>query len=518
LVKAQNSGYGKKLVTIVREHLSNAVVGGLILMLTGFTPEHWFVAAIEAVHLPSDALKSWPFGLDPRILLVLFGMAIIVADQLLRRRAARSDEQFEGTGHSVAASPQTAASPQPQPSTPALGLSDTPSIAVLPFQNMSGDPEQEYFVDGMVEDLITALSRIRWLFVIARNSSFTYKGRVVNVANVGRELGVRYVLEGSVRRAGNRVRITSQLVEAQTGAHIWADRYDRDLADIFTVQDEVVRQVVAAIEPNLEAREILRARAKPTEKLDAYELYLRARPLMIPFTQDALRNAARLLQEAINIDPDYSDAWAALAICRLHLTFGEWDNDVNRGYADALTAAQRSVAADTGNGHSLAYAARVLAASGGNIEEAVDFANRALHLHPNSAEVQTQCGWVFVVDGNSDKALECFATARNLNPVDPYWFQTFNGTAAAYIVARRFEDAIHWSGRVLASRPDDPVALRFHAIALTHLGRSADASSAIAHMLTVQPNYRVSRTRWSFRTDAARQLFTEAMIQAGAPP
>jgi adenylate cyclase len=397
-------------------------------------------------------------------------------------------------------------------------VSEKPSIAVLPFTNMSGDPEQEYFVDGMVEDLITALSRIRWLFVIARNSSFTYKSRAVNVADVGRELGVRYVLEGSVRRSGNRLRITSQLVEAQTGAHIWAERYDRDLADIFTVQDEVVQHVVAAIEPNLEAREMLRARAKPTEKLDAYELYLRARPLMIPFTQDALRAAARLLQEAIGIDPNYSDAWAALAMCRLHLTFGGWDSDVNSGYADALTAAQRSVAADTGNGHSLAYAARVLAASGGNIDDAIDLANRALHLHPNSAEVQTQCGWVFVVDGNSDKALECFATARNLNPVDPYWFQTFNGTAAGYIVARRFEDSIHWSGRVLASRPDDVVALRFHAIALTHLGRTSAANSAIAHMLTVQPNYRVSRTRWSFRTDAARELFTEAMIRAGTPP
>jgi TolB-like protein/class 3 adenylate cyclase/Flp pilus assembly protein TadD len=397
-------------------------------------------------------------------------------------------------------------------------LPNKPSIAVLPFTNMSGDPEQEYFVDGMVEDLITALSRIRWLFVIARNSSFTYKSRAVNVADVGRELGVRYVLEGSVRKGGNHVRITTQLIDASTGNHIWAERYDRDLADIFRVQDEVVRQVVAAIEPNLEAREILRARAKPTEKLDAYELYLRARPLMIPFTQDALRNAARLLQEAINIDPDYSDAWAAMAICRLHLTFGGWDNDVNRGYTDALIAAQQSITADPGNGHSLAHAARVLAVAGGNIDEAVDLANRALHLHPNSAEVQTQCGWVFVVDGNSEKALECCAAARQLNPVDPYWFHTFNVTAAAYIVARRFEDAIHWSGRVLASRPDDPVALRFHAVALTYLGRSAEASSAIAHMLTVQPNYQVSRTRWSFRTDAARELFTEAMIRAGTPP
>lgn len=204
-------------------------------------------------------------------------------------------------------------------------------------------------------------------------------------------------------------------------------------------------------------------------------------------------------------------------MCRLHLAFGGWDNDVNHGFSEALTAAHRAAVTDPDNGQSLAYAARVIAHSGGNIDEAVDLANRALHLHPNSAEVQTQCGWVFVVDGNSEKALECFAMARHMNPVDPYWYQTFTGTAAAYIVAGRFEDSAHWSGRVLDSQPDHPIALRFHAMALTQLGRSAEASADIARMLAVQPNFRVSKSRWSFRTDSARELFLGAMIRAGVP-
>lgn len=453
---------------------------------------------------------------------------ICVSDKVYVESAGKVDCVFEDLGEHVLkniAPPVRVYRAPAKSSAPGNGdtggtmqvLPNKPSIAILPFTNMSNDQEQEYFADGMTEDLITALSRIRWLFVIARNSSFTYKGKSVDIKQVAREFGVRYILEGSVRRAGTRLRITGQLIEGTTGTHIWADRYDRDLADVFVVQDEVVQSVVAAIEPNLEAREILRARAKPTASLDAYDLYLRARPLMTSLTEDGFRAATDLLLQAIKIDPNYSDAWAALALCQVTLTFGGWDLDLDRGYNDTLAAAQKAVATDPGNGHSLAYAARVLACGGGNIDQPVELAHRALHLHPNSAEVQTQCGWTFVVDGNSDKALECFATARRLNPVDPYWRQTFMGTAAGYIAAHRFEDSLQWSGRVLDVQPNNPVALRFHAIALSNLGRMAEASADIARVVAIQPNYRVSRNRWSFRTAAARDLFPGAMIRAGAP-
>ena len=205
---------------------------------------------------------------------------------------------------------------QPKP----LPLPDKPSIAVLPFTNMSDDPEQEYFADGVVEDIITALSRFKWLFVIARNSSFTYKGRAVDVKQVGRELGVRYVLEGSIRKSGNRVRIAAQLIEAVTGRHIWAERYDRDLTGIFEVQDEITQNVVAAIEPNLRSLEIARASSKPTDSLDAYDLYLRALPMLHQFTQEGFSDACGLLRQATSIDPSFSDAWAYLsdAISRMH--------------------------------------------------------------------------------------------------------------------------------------------------------------------------------------------------------
>jgi adenylate cyclase len=236
--------------------------------------------------------------------------------------------------------------PAPQP------LPDKPSIAVLPFTNMSGDPEQEYFADGITEDLITALSRFRWLFVIARNSTFTLKGRAVDIKDVSRQLGVRYVLEGSVRKAGRRVRVSAQLVEAATSTEMWAGRFDRDLTDIFAMQDEITESVVSAIEPSLQAAEIARAKAK-TSNLEAYDLYLRALPEFYAYTEQGFRRAEALLLQAVERDPGYADAWGALADCIGRLMVGGWTNDWNAGAAQNREAALRAVQCDPENGLTL---------------------------------------------------------------------------------------------------------------------------------------------------------------------
>src|SRR5207302_108165 len=231
----------------------------------------------------------------------------------------------------------------PVETTPTLALPDKPSIAVLPFQNMSGDPEQEYFVDGMVEEIITALSRIRWLFVIARNSSFTYKGQAVDVKRVGRELGVRYVLEGSVRKGGGRVRITAQLIEAETGTHLWAERFDGTLEDVFDLQDQVATSVAGVIEPTLQFAEIRRAAVRPTNDLTAYDLYLRALPQFISITKQGVSQALHLAEQAIERDPNYGPALGIAGLCYWHLTNTWSDQPENR--PKAIDRAQRALQA-----------------------------------------------------------------------------------------------------------------------------------------------------------------------------
>src|SRR5215213_7326419 len=277
-----------------------------------------------------------------------------------------------------------------------LPLPDKPSIAVLPFTNMSGDPEQEYFADGVVEDIITALSRFKWLFVIARNSSFTYKGRAVDIKQVGRELGVRYVLEGSVRRSGNRIRITGQLIEALSGRHIWAERFDRELTAIFELQDEITQRVVAATEPNVRTVEIERCSRKPTESLDAYDLYLRALPEMYLFTQEGYLQADTFLCRATDIDPNFSEAWAALADCICRLSNMRWWADLDLATPRVCDAVRRAISADPSNGIALATGAWAFVIMAGEHEQALAFADQAVQFNPNSSLVHSRCGWALV--------------------------------------------------------------------------------------------------------------------------
>ena len=273
---------------------------------------------------------------------------------------------------------------EPEPQSPALPLPDKPSIAVLPFQNMSGDPEQEYFADGMVEEIITALSRIRWLFVIARNSTFTYKGQAVDVKQVGRELGVRYVLEGSVRKAGQRVRITAQLIDALSGAHLWADRFDGSLEDVFDLQDKIALSVAGVIEPTLQAAEMRRSTERPTNDLTAYDLYLRALSTVSSFSKQGIVAALVLLEKAIERDPNYGPALGWAAVCHMHLTM-TWFTEPEVNRRDGIDRAQRALRAAGNDPGVLVNAGLTLGLFGEEIGAMTALVDRALTLNPSYA-------------------------------------------------------------------------------------------------------------------------------------
>ncbi len=307
-----------------------------------------------------------------------------------------------------------------EPPRPTLTLPDKPSIAILPFTNLSSDPEQDYFADGMVEEIITALSRFKALFVIARNSSFTYKGRAVDVKQVGRELGVRYVLEGSVRKAANRVRITGQLVDTATGAHLWADRFDGGLGDIFDLQDQVTESVVGAIAPAVEKAEIERAKRKPTESLDAYALYLRGLAKLYQFAnRQANDEALRLFNSAIELDPDFASAYARAALCYVWAKGNGWISVTANEIAEVTRLAQRAVELGKDDAIALAASGWALAYVVRDLEVGAALIDRALVLNSNLAEAWLYGGWAKNWLGEPEAAIERFARAMRLSPFDP---------------------------------------------------------------------------------------------------
>ena len=400
----------------------------------------------------------------------------------------------------------------------APALPDRPSIAVLAFDNLSGDPEHEYFADGIVDDILSALSHVRWLFVIARQSSFSYKGRPVDVKQIGRELGVRYLVEGTVRKAGNRVRITAQLVEAETGAHVWADRYERDLSDIFALQDEITERIVSAVEPNVQASEIKRARAKPTESLTAYDLYLRALPAYHGQTKETYQRAQVLLREAIEVDPEYAEALGTLTDSIAGSTIQGWYESWTRGVSDSSEIAARAVAAGPDNSTCLASAAFVYSVLAPRFEEALDLANRALMLHPNSVFVRNRAGAVYLVCGEPDKAIAQCEAARRMNPLDSKKgaTATFTVLAAALYFARRFEASIEAGRRALSFTPRTNIARKYVAASLAQLGRLDEARAEIAELYKYQPDASVALFRLQpFRYDWMHELHLDGLRKAG---
>jgi adenylate cyclase len=365
-----------------------------------------------------------------------------------------------------------------------------PSIAVLPFVNMSADPQQEYFSDGITEDLITALSRIRWLLVVARNSTFTYKGRAVDVKQVGRELGVRYVLEGSVRRGGSRVRITAQLIDAASGGHVWAERYDRELADVFAVQDEITATIAASIEPELAHAELERARRKPPQSLDAWDLYYRALWHFSRFTPADNAEAIALLERAIALDPGCAAFHGGLG--RAHfLDHALGSGDSGRSLERAFEASQHAIALDNKDAMAHCTLGRVYGARGEHAA-AIEEVEVALRLNPNFALAHFGLGLELVLTGRAAEALVELDWAERLSPHDPYLWLFEMSRAWAWMSLKDFERASAEAARAVR-RPAAPFpAWATLASALAHAGRVEEARSALAKTMELRPDYSAS--------------------------
>jgi len=403
---------------------------------------------------------------------------------------------------------------------PALALPDKPSIAVLPFQNMSGDPEQEYFADGMVEDIITALSRFKSLFVIARNSSFTYKGRAVDIKQVGRELGVRYVLEGSIRKAANTVRITGQLIDGESGAHLWADRFDGSLEDVFELQDQVTTSVVGAIAPKITQAEMERARRKAAGNLDAYDCFLRGLALGSIMTREAQDEALRLHRRAIELDPDFAAPYGMIArIYSFHVQQGWVVEEKEREQAETRRLAKR--VSDIGHddaealcwaGHSIAVVCRDVSTGAGLID-------RALAINPNLAIGWQTRGWVSIMLGEHEAAIEQIARAQRLSPMDPETYISEAGVGAATLQLGRYDEAVKWLAKALAHQPNWMVVKRMSAAANALAGNINEAHKVMGEIRQADPVLRLSnfRTYTSLHREADIETMIEGLRLAGLP-
>jgi TolB-like protein len=398
-----------------------------------------------------------------------------------------------------------------------LPLPDKPSVAVLPFANLSDDPAQEYFAEGMAEEIITALSRCSWLFVISRNSSFTYKGKAVDVRRVGRELGVRYVLEGSVRRAGERLRFAARFVEAASGAHIWADRFEGEKSDVFELQDRITESVVATIEPSLQRAEIERLRQKPAANLDAYDLYLRAVQLEYEFTEAGLAEAIRLLARAAALDPGYAPAMALSAFCYAERAFQAWADDYKAEVAEAVRLANRAVELDPNDANVLWMSAYAIGFLGGDSARSNEIFARSLSINPNSPMALTTSCWPLSVLGDTAAMLDRLARARRLSPRDPREWMITMTTSMAHMWARDFSESVAWAEKALRQNPRALPALRTLVVGLVHSDRQERACEVVQQILRIDPKFTISgwqrqrapqygasNPRWQFILDAYR--------------
>ena len=407
------------------------------------------------------------------------------------------------------------AAPEPAPA------QDKPSIAVLPFQNISGDTEQEYFADGMVEEIITALSRFRSLFVMARNSTFTYKGKAVDVKRIDRELGVGYVLEGSVRKDGNRVRISGQLIDASSGGHIWADRYDGALEDVFDLQDRITASVVSAVLPKMEWAEIERAMRKPTGNLHAYDYYLRALASYRRFgRQGRMDEELALFTRATELDPDFGFAHAMAACCYAVRKTTGCMTDPGTDVPEAARLAARAVELGAEDPFSLAACGWVIAYVVGDLDRGCTLVDRALALNPNLPNCWQWGGIVKLWLGEPEEALARFERAMRLGPLNPYLWISQLGAANAHLHAGRYDEASAWADTALQNAPDHPACLRIHAASNALAGRPERARRSIARLLERIPTLRISNLRdvlGPHRRAEDVAKYVEGLRRAGLP-
>jgi adenylate cyclase len=469
------------------------------------------IAKPGAICLSEDAYRQVKARLDLEVAALGETQLKNIADPI-RVYSIRVDDAGP-TGSAIGAEPNAREKPS-------IGLAqpEKPSIAVLPFQNMSGDPEQEYFADGVSEDIITGLSKLRWFFVIARNSTFRYRGKGVNVKRVASELGVRYVLEGSVRKGGSRVRITAQLIDAATGNHLWADRFDGDLSDVFTLQDEITRKVVAAVEPRLLEAESLRSQHRSPKDIDAWDMVMRANSLFWRLTTTESEAAIAILRHAIELYPDYAPAQSLLAFMLLMArwavrTSSEYEPEVNEPARLAARAAQVD---DSDPWAHLALAWVAFAQRQTN--EAVDEYRRALELNPNFAAARGYLGLALALDGRSDEAIENIEIALRMSPRDPQNTLFTAALAAAHYQAGRYTEAVGFARRSWQQRAGLIAGNRILIASLAQAGQIDEARAALKRLNEAHPNLSIAWIeKYVPYTAGPMAKFVEGMRRAGVP-
>ncbi len=399
-----------------------------------------------------------------------------------------------------------------------LELPDKPSIAVLPFANMSGDPEQEYFADGISEDIITALSKFRWFFVIARNSTFTYKGKTVDTKQVAQDLGVRYVLEGSVRKAGNRVRITAQLIDAPNDHHVWAERYDRDLEDIFAVQDEITQSIVTSVGPEFLSAEMQRAQRKDVRSLDAWDCVMRAASHHSRYTRQDVADAQRLLRKAIELNPVSAEGFCLLAFTHLmQVQFG-WSESADQSIQEAVKAAQNAITIDDRD--ALAHTALGLVdLISRRYDDAISRLERAIDLNPSLANAHGALGQALALAGEHDAAVTQINKAIRLSPRDPFMVYWFGHLGLAAFVEGRYDKACEWGVKAIQQNPRFPGGHRLLAASYGQLGRMEQAQTALKELLLLMPGMTIDdvRKQVPFKKHGDMERYLDGLRKAGLP-
>src|SRR5262249_2263009 len=437
------------------------------------------------------------------------------------RTIARKGYRFVGEGveQGAGAAAEIAVSATEKAAIRPLSLPDKPSIAVLPFTNISGDPEQEYFADGITEDVTTALSQFRWLFVIARNSSFVFKGKTVDAKEIARALGVRYLLEGSVRKAGTRLRITGQLVDASSGVHMWADRFDGAVDDVFDLQDKVTASVVGAIGPKLEQAEINRSKRKPTESLDAYDYYLRGMANVHQGTKESTSEALRLFSRAMDLDPDFASAFGMAAFCYDLRKWNSWMADPAKEAFEAERLARQAVALGKDDALALCTGGFALFHVAHDLDYGAACIDRALVANPNLASAWYFGGWASACLGEPEAGIEKLKRALRLNPLDLFPFSVELALSWAHFMAGHYEEAVRLGRRAIRQQPNFQPGLRVFAVACVKAGKLEEGRAAIAHMLELNPAFRVSNIKdvMTLRRPEDLAAYEDALRVAGLP-